>query len=67
MVTLYLDPRSSKVFQDPFFMLQQNDFIITQYDNASIMQSDVQRWMPWISMSVSLVSLVVTIALLVKR
>ena len=30
MVTRYLDPRSSKVFDDPFFMLQQNDFIITQ-------------------------------------
>lgn len=30
MVTRYLDPRSSKVFRDPFFMLQQNDFIITQ-------------------------------------
>ena len=30
MVTRYLDPRSSEVFKDPFFMLQQNDFIITQ-------------------------------------
>ena len=30
MVMRYLDPRSSKVFSDPFFMLQQNDFIITR-------------------------------------
>ena len=30
MVMRYLDPRSSKVFDDPFYMLQQNDFIITQ-------------------------------------
>ena len=30
MVSRYLDPRSSKVFKDPFFMLQQNDFIITK-------------------------------------
>lgn len=30
MVSRYLDPRSSKVFDDPFFMLQQNDFIITR-------------------------------------
>ena len=30
MVSRYLDPRSSKVFDDPFFMLQQNDFIITE-------------------------------------
>ena len=33
MVSRYLDPRSSKVFRDPFFMLQQNDFIITQNTN----------------------------------
>ena len=30
MVTRFLDPRSSKVFNDPFFMLQQNDFVITR-------------------------------------
>lgn len=30
MVSRYLDPRSSKVYHDPFFMLQQNDFIITR-------------------------------------
>ena len=30
MVSRYLDPRSSKVFKDPFFMMQQNDFIITR-------------------------------------
>ena len=30
MVSRYLDPRSSKVYEDPFFMLQQNDFIITR-------------------------------------
>jgi len=30
MVMRYLDPRSSKVFRDPFYMLQQNDFIITR-------------------------------------
>jgi polysaccharide export outer membrane protein len=36
MVTRFLDPRSSKVFNDPFYMLQQNDFIIsrnTRYRN----------------------------------
>lgn len=30
LVSRYLDPRSSKVYNDPFFMLQQNDFIITR-------------------------------------
>lgn len=30
MVKHYLDPRSSEIFNDPFFMLQQNDIIITE-------------------------------------
>ena len=30
MVSRYLDPRSSKVFDDPFFMMQQNDIIVTR-------------------------------------
>ena len=30
MVTRYLDPRSAEVFNDPFFLLQQNDIIVTQ-------------------------------------
>ena len=30
MVTHFLDPRSSDVFNDSFFLLQQNDIIITQ-------------------------------------
>ncbi len=30
MTMRYLDPRSSKVFDDPYFMMQQNDFIITR-------------------------------------
>ena len=30
MTMRYLDPRSSKVFEDPYYMLQQNDFIITR-------------------------------------
>ena len=30
MTMRWLDPRSSKVFDDPYYMLQQNDFIITR-------------------------------------
>lgn len=33
MVIHYMDPRSSEVFNDPFFMLQQNDIIITEAMN----------------------------------
>jgi len=67
MVMRYLDPRSSAVFNDPFFMLQQNDFIITQYSQSTLMQTEVQRWMPWISVGVSLVSVLISMAIFLKK
>ena len=63
----YLDPRSSDVFSDPFFMLQQNDFIITRYERSTIMQADRVRWMPWVSIGVSLISLLTSLFLLSNR
>ena len=49
MVTRYLDPRSSKVFNDPFFMLQQNDFIITRNTHYRNFQESFSQWSPFIS------------------
>lgn len=49
MVTRYLDPRSSKVFHDPFFMLQQNDFIITQNTSYRNFMESYNLWTPIIS------------------
>lgn len=49
MVTRYLDPRSSKVFQDPFFMLQQNDFIITRNTGYRNFEESFTQWNPIIS------------------
>ncbi len=49
MVTRYLDPRSSKVFDDPFFMLQQNDFIITQNTRYHNFQESYNQWSPLFS------------------
>jgi len=63
----YLDPRSSDIFNDPFFMLQQNDFIITRYERASIMQTDMQRWLPWVSLAVSMVSVATSLIVLLNR
>lgn len=57
MVTRYLDPRSSKVFKDPFFMLQQNDFIITRNNNYRNFMESYSMWTPIISTITSLVSL----------
>lgn len=59
MVSRYLDPRSSKVFEDPFFMLQQNDFIITQntgYRNFQQSFSNASPILSAISMITGLIS-----------
>lgn len=57
MVTRYLDPRSSKVFRDPFFMLQQNDFIITQNTSYRNFMESYNLWTPIISTFSTLVSI----------
>ena len=57
MVSRYLDPRSSKVFQDPFFMLQQNDFIITQNTSYRNFMESYSLWTPIISTVSSLISI----------
>lgn len=56
MVTRYLDPRSSKVFSDPFFMLQQNDFIITQNTGYKNFADSYSRFSPFISIFTTLTS-----------
>ena len=63
MVMRYLDPRSSKVFSDPFFMLQQNDFIITQnvgYKNFTESFSRLQPFFTVFSSITGVVSLYLT-------
>lgn len=49
MVSRYLDPRSSKVFDDPFFMMQQNDFIITRNTSYHNLQQSFNQIGPFIS------------------
>ena len=63
MVVRYLDPRSSDVFNDPFFMLQQNDFIITDSYNAGTVRTEVTTTMAMFSALASMASLVITILL----
>ena len=61
MVTRYLDPRSSKVFNDPFFMLQQNDFIITRNRSYRNFVESFNQWSPFItvfSTGISIASLI---------
>lgn len=69
MVMRYLDPRSSKVFDDPFFMLQQNDFIITrdrEYKNFLESSSQFMTAIGIVSSVTSFASLIATIFLLKK-
>ena len=56
MVTRYLDPRSSKVFRDPFFMLQQNDFVITRNTSYRNFMESYSQWTPIISTVSTLLS-----------
>lgn len=63
MVMRYLDPRSSDVFNDPFFMLQQNDFIIMPNYNSNTVRSEFSYWYGMISTFVSMASLITSIAL----
>ena len=49
MVMRYLDPRSSNVFHDPYFMMQQNDFIITQNTRYKNFLDSYSLWSPFVS------------------
>lgn len=57
MVMRFLDPRSSKVFKDPFFMLQQNDFIITQDTSYRNFMLSFEQWSPIVTLVTTAVSL----------
>lgn len=63
MVMRYLDPRSSDVFNDPFFMLQQNDFIITESMNGGVIRNEFSYWTGLASTFLSLASLLTTLLL----
>ena len=63
MVMRYLDPRSSDVFNDPFFLLQQNDFIIIESMSSGVMRSELTFWTGLASTFLSATSLLTTIML----
>lgn len=66
LVTHFLDPRSSEVFNDPFFLLQQNDIIITRSFNRTYTLDMVNTSLTFITAAASLVSSVVMIYLMVN-
>lgn len=48
MTLRYLDPRSSAIFNDPYFMLQQNDFIITESIRSKYFKDEFTYWASWV-------------------
>ena len=56
MTMRWLDPRSSKVFDDPYFMLQQNDFIITRQTGHKNFMDSFNQLTPYFTIFSSLVS-----------
>lgn len=66
MVMRYLDPRSTTVFDDPFYMLQQNDFIITRnkgFKNFLDSSNQITPVLSFVSSIVSFGSLVTSLIL----
>lgn len=64
MVTRFLDPRSKEVINDPFFMLQQNDVIITQTMDRSYVQDMFNTTINIVSVVSSLISTTLMIYML---
>lgn len=58
MVTHFMDPRSSEVFNDSFFLLQQNDIIITESFRRTYTQEGLNTTLVIVSAVSSLVSAV---------
>lgn len=56
-VVHYLDPRSTSVFNDEFFLLQQNDIIFTEETNYAFLRENLSGWTLLVSSLTSLASL----------
>ena len=65
MTLRYLDPRNSEVFNDPYYMLQQNDIIITQSVKSKYYKEEFSFWASWISLLSSITTIVTLVAVLI--
>lgn len=66
IVTRFLDPRSTDVIYDPYFMLQQNDIIITQSLRRLYAQNILSASLNVLTTVTSLVSAIVVVFMAVK-
>ena len=63
----YLDPRSTSVFEDDFFVLQQNDIIFTEEMSYKFFNNNLNTVLALISSAVSLVSVYTLIRSFIKN
>lgn len=66
MIMHYIDPRSSDVFNDPFFVLQKNDIIVTQSYGPKYWRDEASFWNSWVSLGTSFASLATTLFLVFR-
>lgn len=66
MTMHYMDPRKSDVFNDPYFMLQQNDIIITKPIKSRYARDEFSYWTSWLSILSSLTSVATLYMLMTK-
>ena len=67
IVTRFLDPRSTDVIYDPYFMLQQNDIIVTQSFRRLYAQNVLSTSLNVLTTVTSLVSAIVVVFMAVKE
>ena len=67
MVMRHLDPRSSDIFDDPFFMLQQNDFIIADTYTNRVVREEAGYWLGIASTLMSATSIILSITILKSK
>lgn len=66
MTMHYIDPRKSDVFNDPFFILQKNDIIVTQSYGSKYWRDEISFWNSWVSLGTSFASLATTLFLVFR-
>ena len=67
MTLRYLDPRDSKVFDDPYFMLKQNDMVITEAREARYLMRDFSYWVPFFGIASTAASFATLIIVTLQR
>ena len=67
IVTHFLDPRSTDVFYDPFFLLQQNDIIVTQSFRRVYTQNVLSTSLSVLTAVTSLVSTIALVFVAMKE